>query len=133
MAKKENKNPTPKKAGRKAHEPTRERRNFVKMLMGAGFTQMQTANTLEIDHKTLTKYYGEEIKFGKDQANAQIAQAIFRAGAAGNVQAGIFWSKVHMGWRDNSEPKTIIEITPQKIEAPVIEGECVDLDAVIKQ
>lgn len=123
----------PQKLGRKEHAPTSEKQNLVKLCMASGFNQRETANCLEIDTKTLRKYYGPQLEFGREQANVQVAGSLFKQALKGNVQAAIYWSKVHMGWRDNSETTTVINIAPQKIEAPVIEGEAVDLDAIRNQ
>jgi len=123
----------PQKRGRKNHAPTPEKQNLVKLCMASGFNQRETASCLQIDLKTLRKYYAEELEAGREQANVQVAASIFKQAVKGNMQAAIYWSKVHMGWRDNSEQTTVINIAPQKIEAPVIEGEAVDLDAIRNQ
>lgn len=129
----ENDEKIPSKRGRKNHKPSAEQKNLVKLCMASGFTQEETANVLEIDKKTLRKYYRDELDFGREQANVQVAGSIFRSAVRGNMQAAIYWSKVHMGWRDNTETQTVINIAPQKIEAPVIEGEAIDLDAIVNQ
>ena len=123
----------PQKLGRKNHAPTPEKQNLVKLCMASGFNQRETASCLQIDLKTLRKYYANELKAGREQANVQVAASIFKQAVKGNMQAAIYWSKVHMGWRDNSEQTTVINIAPQKIEAPVIEGEAIDLDAIRNQ
>ena len=123
----------PAKRGRKNHAVTIEKQNLVKLCMASGFNQEDTAKCLTIDLKTLRKYYADQLKSGRVQANVQVVASLFKAACKGNVQAGIYWSKVHMNWRDNSEAATVINIAPQRIEAPVIEGEAIDLDAITKQ
>ena len=108
----------PSKAGRKNHAPTPEKQNLVKLSMAVDLTSGETASCLQIDLKTLRKYYAEELEAGREQANVQVAASIFKQAVKGNMQAAIYWSKVHMGWRDNSEQTTVINIAPQKIEAP---------------
>ena len=44
-----------------------------------------------------------------------------------------FILKSKCGWNDNEVASTNINIEPQRVEAPIIEGEFVDLDAVINQ
>jgi len=94
--------------GRPVFEPTAEQRRLVKALAAVGVSQNDIALVVEIDAKTLRKHFRTELDLGAIEANAKVAQALFKRateekGAAG-VQAAIFWLKVRAGWRDTDQP-----------------------------
>jgi len=106
----------------------------IEILRSAGFTQEMIANAARIDKKTLRKYYSEEMKAGKDYANGQIAAMLYTKAMRGDVRALVYWTKARMGWSEQDDTGgTTINIVPQRIETPVIEGEVIDHDAVLNQ
>lgn len=94
----------PKKAvGRPAYSPAPKEREQVKMLSGMGITTEQIAALLSISEPTLHKYFQPELDTGYVQANAQVAQSLFRQATdkqKPNVVAAIFWLKTRAGWKE---------------------------------
>ena len=89
--------------GRKPHVPTDEQRNTARLLSGIGLPQDDIAVMLGISKPTLHKHYREELDKGLAEANAKIAQTLFKQATGGNVAAAIFWAKARMGWREKQE------------------------------
>lgn len=93
------------------HEPTEESRAQVAALTSFGISQDDIALYLDIDDKTLRKYYRRELDTGSLHATAKVASRLFATATqsvdmkAANV-AGIFWLKCRAGWRDVSQPVT---------------------------
>jgi len=97
-----------KKVGRKPHQHTPELARQVMSMSGYGITQADIATVLEIHPKTLRLYYRRELDTGAIEANARVAQALFKNATVNeNVTAQIWWTKTRMGWR---EPRTDIAI-----------------------
>lgn len=83
------------------HEPTAEQRKTVKAMIGFGITQDDIATVIGISDVTLRLYYAEEIATGAIEANAQVAQSLFKqATKGGNMTAAIWWTKTRMGWKE---------------------------------
>lgn len=99
--------------GRPLHEATPASRNFVKILMGSGYTQQQVANALEIDKKTLYKYYRTELENGSDQATGRVVGALFKSAMEGNVTAQIWITKARLGWTEKNELDVSVQEIPQ--------------------
>jgi len=59
---------------------------------------------LDIDEKTLRKYYRDELDLAKAKANATIGGALFNKAKGGDTSAMIFWMKTQAGWRETKEP-----------------------------
>ena len=106
---------------RPAHEPTSQTRSQVSALSSVGNNQSVIAEFLDIDEKTLRKYYHEELRTAEIKANAAVAQSLYnQATKEGSVAAAIFWLKTRAGWSEkvylgvgqdpNAEP-TKIEVT----------------------
>jgi hypothetical protein len=103
------KKPAAKKMGRPAYKPTDKEREQVKMLSAMGVPDYDIAKVLSVSEPTLRKYYAQELETGHIQANAQVAQSLFRQAtdkAKPNVVAGIFWMKTRGGWKEaqSTEP-----------------------------
>lgn len=96
------------------HAPTPEQRAVVKTMSGYGVPQDDIAVVLDIDPKTLRKFYRRELDLGVAQANARIGETLFKQAVGGNTTAAIFWAKVRMGWTE----KSAVEITG-RISMPV--------------
>ncbi len=88
-----------------AHVPTETSRAEVKALTSFGNTQEQICAYLDIDDKTLHKYYRRELDTAVIQANAQVAKRLFnKAVAQDDLSAQIFWLKTRARWRtDDAE------------------------------
>jgi|CXWK01.1.fsa_nt_gi hypothetical protein len=98
------KNPAARKPGRPSYAPTEKDREQAKMLSGMGVTGEQIAALLGISEPTLHKYFQKELDTGYIQANAQVAQSLFRQATdktKPNVIAAIFWMKTRGGWRES--------------------------------
>jgi hypothetical protein len=96
--------PTTWARGLPPHVPTDETRAQVAALTSFGIQQDQIALYLEIDKKTLAKYYRRELDIGVMHANAKVAARLFEtATSKGNdfVPASMyFWLKCRAGWRE---------------------------------
>lgn len=104
--------------GQKPHKPTPETRRLAKTLSGLGVPQEHICFMLKISMPTLHKHYRDDLDEGMAEANAKIAETLFKQALNGNTTAAIFWAKSRMGWRE----KTDLEITgagggPVQIEA----------------
>lgn len=85
------------------HEPTDEKRTQVRSLAGLGIPHRDIAPFVGISPPTLRKHYEHELQQGKTEANAKVAQSLFRKAVGdgpGSVTAAIFWLKAQAGWKD---------------------------------
>jgi len=91
--------------GRKSHQPDDHTRRQVKTLAGMGIPVADIASVIGIAAPTLRKHYPEELAVGQIEANAKVAQSLFRqaTGDRPNVAAAIFWLKCRGGWREFPE------------------------------
>lgn len=92
-----------KSVGKPPHEPTKATRELVKMHTMVGTPQSLVADILDIDDKTLRKYYRRELDLAKHQANAQVGGALFNKAVKGDTAAAIFWLKTQAGFRESKE------------------------------
>ena len=83
-----------------AHKPTEETRALVERSAGLGVTQESIAEYLNIDEKTLRKYYSKELSRGRFQANILVFGKLFEECQKGNTTAIIFWCKCQGHWRE---------------------------------
>ncbi len=72
------------KGGRPPHLPTSDTRNKVFMLSSVGTRHEDIATVLNISADTLTKYYKEELDKGRIEANASVAETLFKQAKEGN-------------------------------------------------
>jgi hypothetical protein len=103
-------------AGRPPFQPTKEQSLIVSVMATCGASQemicarILNSHDAPIDRVTLRKYFKRELKYGKADANAAVAQSLFRK-STGNgpqsVTAAIFWLKCQALWKENQ----ISEIT----------------------
>lgn len=94
------------------HKPTSESRAEVSALCSFGIPQEEIARYLDIDAKTLRKYYREELDKSKLKANAQVARFLFNNASGRTLQNGathsdcvraaMFWAKTRMQWRETN-------------------------------
>lgn len=85
---------------RKPHEPTQQTRSDVRALASMGTPQDEISKYLNIDKKTLHKYYRDDLDRAMIQANQKVAQSLFQQATNGNTAAAIFWLKCRAGWVD---------------------------------
>jgi urease accessory protein UreF len=108
--------------------PTEEHRRTVKAMAGLGVPHEGIAVLLEIDPKTLRKYFDAELERGSVEATAKVAQSLFQMATAGkNVAATIFWMKARAGWREKHEVQVttgidLTQLTDEQLEQMVGEG-----------
>lgn len=101
-----------KKVGHPPHEPTKAMRDTVSLHAMVGTPQETIAQVLNIDSKTLRKYYRSELDTALAKANATIGGHLFNEAKNGNVVAQIFWLKTRGGFRENNNDQNTIDATP---------------------
>jgi hypothetical protein len=108
------------------HTPTKATRELVKLHAMVGTPQDMIADLIEIDDKTLRKYYRRELDLSTYQANAQIGGALFNKAVKGDTSAMIFWMKTRAQWREKQEVQhsgsiDINKLSDEELEAKVRE------------
>src|SRR5690349_18610154 len=91
--------------GRPPHKPEPAVRRQVAAMAGYGVREVDIAQVLEIDAKTLRKHYREELDTGHVMANAKVAENLFRKATGEGreaVVAAIFWMKTRAGWKETN-------------------------------
>jgi len=91
------------KGGRPAHQPTDADRKLCRTLSGYGVPQEEIARQIGIHQETLRTHYRDELDGGIAQANAKVAESLFKRATSDGpqaVSAAIFWMKTRAGWRD---------------------------------
>ncbi len=94
------------KTGRRVYKPDDKTRAQVKMLAAMGVPDFDIAKVIGISSPTMRKYYMVELETGHIEANAQVAQSLFKQATnkdKPNVSAAIFWLKCRAGWREEAE------------------------------
>jgi len=94
---------TKKRQTKPPHAPTDATRQTVQLHTMVGTTQADIARVLNIDEKTLRKYYRDELDLAKAKANATIGGALFNRAKSGDTSAMIFWMKTQAGWRERKD------------------------------
>lgn len=94
---------------RKKYEPDDATRKMVRALAGYGIPQQDMCRVVinpetskPIDLKTLRRVFREELDTGEVQANAKVAESLFKHATGtgkGAVTAAIFWLKTRAGWK----------------------------------
>lgn len=85
------------------HQPTDQTRKTVRAMAGYGVPHEGIAAVIGIDAKTLRKWYRHELDTATVEANAKIAESLFKQAIDGNTSAAIFWLKARAGWREKQE------------------------------
>ena len=88
---------------RPSHKPDAFHRRQVEALAGYGVPEAEIAGMMNIDPKTLRKYYRHELDFGHTKANAKVAENLFRKATGEgreSVTAAIFWLKARARWKE---------------------------------
>jgi hypothetical protein len=77
----------------------------VEALAGYGVPEADIAGVIGIDPKTLRKHYRGELDHGHVNANAKVAENLYRKATGEGreaVIAAIFWLKTRAGWRETN-------------------------------
>lgn len=85
------------------HEPTKAQRDTVTLHAMVGTPQEDIARVLDIDVKTLRKYYRDELDLALAKANATIGGSLFNKAKNGDTSAQIFWLKTRAGFKEKQE------------------------------
>lgn len=92
-----------KKPGRPPYDPTDKDRAQVKAMAAMGIPDYEIAKVLQVSGPTMRKYFSHELEVGHIEANAKVAQSLFKQATDAtkpNVTAAIFWLKCRAGWRE---------------------------------
>lgn len=89
-----------KKVGDKVHKPDEKTRRYVESMAAVGLNQDQVAAVLDINPKTLRKYYDKELKTSKTKTIARVAGKLVEKALAGDVSSMIFYLKTQAKWKE---------------------------------
>ncbi len=112
----------PRKAGRPPHLPNVDTRNRVYLLSTVGTRHEDIASVLGITHDTLVKYYKEELDKGRIEANASVAETLFKQAKEGNTTAMIFWLKSRARWKESTQHEISGNPDGTPIEVKIVTG-----------
>ena len=110
------------KVGRPPHLPNADTRNKVYMLSTVGTRHEDIASVLSISHDTLVKYYKEELDKGRIEANASVAETLFKQAKEGNTTAMIFWLKSRARWKESTQHEISGNPDGTPVEVKIITG-----------
>jgi hypothetical protein len=89
-----------RKPGAKPIPISQDDRDTVTRLAAVGTRQEVIARILKISVDTLQRRFRAELDCGLDEANAQVAGALFSRALAGELGAMVWWEKTRAGHRD---------------------------------
>ena len=110
------------KGGRPPHLPDATTRNKVFMLSTVGTRHEDIATVLGISADTLTKYYNDELAKGRIEANASVAETLFKQAKEGNTTAMIFWLKSRAKWKETSQHEISGNPDGTPVEVKIVTG-----------
>lgn len=110
------------KGGRPPHLPDATTRNKVFMLSSVGTRHEDIATVLGISADTLTKYYKEELDKGRIEANASVAETLFKQAKEGNTTAMIFWLKSRAKWKESTQHEISGNPDGTPVEVKIVTG-----------
>lgn len=96
----------PNKGGRPPFKPTEQQRKTVKTMAAYGIPQADISAVIGCDRNTLMKHFRDELDTAAAQANAKVAESLFRRATGegpSSVAAAIFWLKARAGWSESRE------------------------------
>lgn len=111
-----------KKVGRPVHLPDETTRNKVFMLSTVGTRHEDIATVLNISADTLTKYYHDELAKGRIEANASVAETLFKQAKEGNTTAMIFWLKSRAKWKESTQHEISGNPDGTPVEVKIVTG-----------
>lgn len=107
--------------------PTDQHREIVKLAAAVGIPQTDIGWLIEgISEGTLVKYFRDELRIGKTQANFRVGGTLYQMAtgpldAKNTALAAIWWSKTQMGWKDTTRvEQTGADGGPIKTENAVV-------------
>lgn len=89
--------------GRPRYAPTDKERGQAKALAAMGVPHTDIAVVLQISTPTLRRHFRQELDVGAIEANAKVAQSLFKQATDPNkpsTVACIFWLKCRGGWTE---------------------------------
>ena len=92
--------------GRPRYEASEEHRRVVRAMAAYGVPHVEIAASVGISAPTLRLYYAHELATSSAEANAKVAESLFRKALGSTPQAvtaAIFWLKCRAGWRERPE------------------------------
>ena len=110
------------KGGRPPHLPNADTRNKVFMLSTVGTRHEDIATVLGISADTLTKYYHDELAKGRIEANASVAETLFKQAKEGNTTAMIFWLKSRAKWKESTQHEISGNPDGTPVEVKIVTG-----------
>jgi len=110
------------KVGRPRHLANETTRNKVFMLSTVGTRHEDIATVLGISADTLTKYYHDELAKGRIEANASVAETLFKQAKEGNTTAMIFWLKSRAKWKETSQHEISGNPDGTPVEVKIVTG-----------
>jgi hypothetical protein len=108
--------------GRPPHLPNDDTRIKVYTLSTVGTRHEDIASVLSISHDTLVKYYKEELDKGRIEANASVAETLFKQAKEGNTTAMIFWLKSRAKWKESTQHEISGNADGTPIEVKIVTG-----------
>ena len=108
--------------GRPPHLPNADTRIKVYTLSTVGTRHEDIASVLNISHDTLVKYYKEELDKGRIEANASVAETLFKQAKEGNTTAMIFWLKSRAKWKESTQHEISGSPDGSPVEVKIITG-----------
>jgi DNA-binding XRE family transcriptional regulator len=91
------------KPGRRPHEPSEATRKQARALAAYGVPQDEIGKVIGVSKPTLEKHYREELDRAALEANAKVAESLFRKATGEGAQAvtaAIFWLKTRASWKE---------------------------------
>ena len=108
--------------GRPPHLANDDTRIKVYTLSTVGTRHEDIASVLGISHDTLVKYYKEELDKGRIEANASVAETLFKQAKEGNTTAMIFWLKSRAKWKETSQHEISGNPDGTPVEVKIVTG-----------
>jgi hypothetical protein len=101
--------------GRPPHLPNADTRIKVYTLSTVGTRHEDIASVL-------VKYYKEELDKGRIEANASVAETLFKQAKEGNTTAMIFWLKSRAKWKESTQHEISGNADGTPIEVKIVTG-----------
>ena len=104
------------------HKPTEETLRLAITLSGYGVPQEEIARQIGICEKTLRLHYRGELDAGVAQANAKVAEGLYKKALSDGPQAAsaaMFWLKTRAGWKETTTHEVFGEMV-HKIERVIV-------------
>ena len=92
-----------RRGGRRAHVPTPESREKVKMLKLVGATDEQVGRILGVSVDCLVEHYRQDLDDGKAEVLGKVAQTLYQKALDGDVTSCIFILKTKARWSERIE------------------------------